>query len=53
VSGAEAEPLAPGADAPPLEAHFAIPEPIDLRASLEPFRHGTNDPTIRFGRDGV
>jgi 3-methyladenine DNA glycosylase/8-oxoguanine DNA glycosylase len=41
------------ADAPPLEARFAAPEPIDLRLSLEPLRHGTNDPTIRFGRDGV
>jgi 3-methyladenine DNA glycosylase/8-oxoguanine DNA glycosylase len=37
----------------PLEARFAAPDPIDLRLSLAPLRHGTDDPTIRFGRDGV
>jgi len=39
--------------AAPLEARFAAPDPIDLRLSLAPLRHGTDDPTIRFDRDGV
>ena len=42
-----------GEDAAPLEASFVAPDPIDLRLSLEPLRHGPDDPTIHFGRDGV
>ncbi len=38
---------------PPLEGHFPAPEPIDLRLTLAPLRHGHADPTIHFDRDGV
>ena len=38
---------------PDLEARFDAPGPIDLNLSLASLRHGTGDPTIRFGRDGV
>jgi 3-methyladenine DNA glycosylase/8-oxoguanine DNA glycosylase len=37
----------------PLEARFDSPDPIDLRLSMAPLRHGRGDATIRFGRDGV
>ncbi len=37
----------------PIEATFAAPEPIDLRLTLTPLRHGPDDPTIRVERDGV
>ncbi|MGA3029324.1 MAG: DNA-3-methyladenine glycosylase 2 family protein [Candidatus Limnocylindrales bacterium] len=37
----------------PFEASFAAPEPIDLRLTLAPLRHGFDDPTIRLDRDGV
>lgn len=42
-----------GAAGPSLEARFDAPAPIDLRLSLASLRHGSNDPTIRLGRDGV
>ena len=38
---------------PVLSARFATPEPIDLGLTLAPLRHGRDDPTIRFARDGV
>ncbi|MGZ6314305.1 MAG: DNA-3-methyladenine glycosylase family protein [Candidatus Limnocylindrales bacterium] len=41
------------ADPRPLEASFPAPEPIDLRLTLAALRHGPDDPTIRFGPDGV
>ncbi|MGZ6268898.1 MAG: DNA-3-methyladenine glycosylase family protein [Candidatus Limnocylindrales bacterium] len=41
------------ADARPLEASFKASEPIDLRLTLAALRHGPEDPTIRFGPDGV
>ena len=41
------------ADPRPLEASFPAPEPIDLRLTLAALRHGPEDPTIRFGPDGV
>lgn len=41
------------ASAAPLEAQFPAPDPIDLRLTLDPLQHGRDDPTIRFGRDGV
>jgi 3-methyladenine DNA glycosylase/8-oxoguanine DNA glycosylase len=37
----------------PLEARFPAPDAIDLRQTLAPLRHGRDDPTIRFRRDGV
>jgi 3-methyladenine DNA glycosylase/8-oxoguanine DNA glycosylase len=37
----------------PLEAQFEAPEPIDLRLTLAPLRHGPGDPTIHIGPDGV
>ena len=37
----------------PLTASFPTPEPIDLRLTLAPLRHGSGDPTIRIGPDGV
>ena len=42
-----------GADGAPIEARFEAPDPIDLRLSLAPLRHGPGDPTIHFGGDGV
>jgi 3-methyladenine DNA glycosylase/8-oxoguanine DNA glycosylase len=39
--------------ASPLEANFPTPNPIDLRLTLEPLRHGLGDPTIHFGPNGV
>jgi len=36
-----------------LERRFALPGPLDLRLSLAPLRHGTFDPTIGIGPDGV
>jgi 3-methyladenine DNA glycosylase/8-oxoguanine DNA glycosylase len=40
-------------DSRPISATFRAPEPIDLRLTLAPLRHGGDDPTIRLGRDGV
>ncbi len=43
----------PDGDATPLEARFLSPGRIDLSLTLGPLRHGRDDPTILFGRDGV
>ncbi len=40
-------------DSRPIEAIFTAPEPIDLRLTLAALRHGSGDPTIRIGADGV
>jgi 3-methyladenine DNA glycosylase/8-oxoguanine DNA glycosylase len=37
----------------PLTATFPTPEPIDLQLTMAPLRHGSGDPTIRIGPDGV
>jgi 3-methyladenine DNA glycosylase/8-oxoguanine DNA glycosylase len=37
----------------PLEARFDAPDPVDLQLSMKVLRHGPDDPTIRFGSDGV
>jgi 3-methyladenine DNA glycosylase/8-oxoguanine DNA glycosylase len=39
--------------AAPLKASFPAREPIDLRLTLAPLGNGRDDPTIRFGADGV
>ena len=36
-----------------IEASFPVKDPIDLRLILSPLRHGPNDGTIHFGRDGA
>jgi 3-methyladenine DNA glycosylase/8-oxoguanine DNA glycosylase len=43
----------PHADPPARSGAFATTEPIDLELTLAPLRHGRDDPTIRFERDGV
>ena len=48
-----APPDSPPEDPVPLEGRFPAPNPIDLRLSLGPLRHGPADPTIRFSPDGV
>lgn len=47
------EPSWPLSAPPARSARFATPEPIDLGLTLAPLRHGRDDPTIRFERDGV
>lgn len=42
-----------GGDAGPLEPSFPATDPIDLRLTLAPLRHGPHDDTICFGRDDV
>ena len=39
--------------AAPLTARLHISAPIDLSLTLAPLRHGRDDPTIKFARDGV
>ncbi len=38
---------------PALTARHDTPQPIDLRLTLAPLRHGRDDPTIGFEADGV
>lgn len=38
---------------PDVEAVLELPGPVELAATLWPLAHGTGDPTIRFGADGV
>lgn len=40
-------------DTGPVSASFPTPGPVDLRLTLAPLQHGSGDPTIRLGRDGV
>jgi 3-methyladenine DNA glycosylase/8-oxoguanine DNA glycosylase len=40
-------------EARPISAGFPAPEPIDLRLTLAPLRHGGSDPTIRFEPGGI
>jgi len=42
-----------GSGTEPLEACFSAADPVDLRLTLAPLRHGPNDDTIRFRRDGA
>jgi 3-methyladenine DNA glycosylase/8-oxoguanine DNA glycosylase len=44
-----------GPDGPPPthEVEVRLPGPVELAATLWPLAHGTGDPTMRFGADGV
>jgi 3-methyladenine DNA glycosylase/8-oxoguanine DNA glycosylase len=48
-----AQPGSPRSTPPARSARFTASEPIDLRLTLAPLRHGRDDPTIRFESDGV
>lgn len=48
-----AQPGSSGSASPARSARFATPDPIDLGLTLAPLRHGRDDPTIRFEREGV